>query len=126
MKIVVCKADSRSRPGAAVKRTAGGQFKESDDIRRSLSADRRRAAKTSVQGGHGDQGAVRPERQRGGSFGLVAAFSRRRRSHIARLKMLSSGCGLRTGVLLAKRRAIRIGCHPRARVAAGALTSGAT
>ena len=38
------------------KRTAGGQFKEMDDVGRSLSADRRRKAKTSVASGQGDQG----------------------------------------------------------------------
>ncbi len=38
------------------KRTAGGQFKEMDDVGRSLSADRRKAAKKSVKSGFGDQG----------------------------------------------------------------------
>jgi hypothetical protein len=43
-----------------VKRTAGGRFKEADDVTRSLSADRRRPAKTAVKSGHGDQGDRRP------------------------------------------------------------------
>jgi hypothetical protein len=38
------------------KRSASGQFKEMDDVGRSLSADRRRKAKTSVASGQGDQG----------------------------------------------------------------------
>jgi hypothetical protein len=38
------------------KRSASGQFKEMDDVGRSLSADRRRKAKTSVVSGQGDQG----------------------------------------------------------------------
>ena len=33
-----------------------GQFKEMDDVSRSLSADRRTRAKRSVKAGHGDQG----------------------------------------------------------------------
>jgi len=39
-----------------VRRDAQGQFKESDDVGRSLSADRRRRAKTSVKPGYGDRG----------------------------------------------------------------------
>ncbi|MBA2528312.1 MAG: hypothetical protein H0V18_21380 [Pyrinomonadaceae bacterium] len=39
-----------------VKRNADGTFKESDDVGRSLSADRRRKAKTKVKPGYGDQG----------------------------------------------------------------------
>ena len=39
-----------------VRRNAQGQFKESDDLGRSLSADRRRKAKTSVKPGYGDRG----------------------------------------------------------------------
>jgi hypothetical protein len=39
-----------------VKRAARGRFKESDDVSRSLSADRRRAAKKAVASGFGDQG----------------------------------------------------------------------
>ena len=38
------------------KRGAKGRFKEMDDVSRSLSADRRRRAKTTVKSGHGDQG----------------------------------------------------------------------
>ena len=38
------------------KRDAKGQFKEIDDVGRSLTADRRRTAKTTVKSGHGDQG----------------------------------------------------------------------
>ena len=39
-----------------VKRTRGGQFKESDDVRRSQRTDRARKAKTTVKPGYGDQG----------------------------------------------------------------------
>ena len=38
------------------KRGARGRFKEMDDVGRSLSADRRRKAKTTAKAGHGDQG----------------------------------------------------------------------
>ena len=38
------------------KRTAKGQFKEMDDVGRSLSADRRQKAKTIAKPGHGDKG----------------------------------------------------------------------
>jgi hypothetical protein len=38
------------------KRTPRGRFKEMDAIGRSLSTDRRRTAKKTVQSGHGDQG----------------------------------------------------------------------
>jgi hypothetical protein len=38
------------------KRTASGQFKEMDEKRRSLKADRRTKAKRTVNSGHGDQG----------------------------------------------------------------------
>jgi len=38
------------------KRDVQGRFREMDDVGRSLSADRRRRAKTSVKSGHGDQG----------------------------------------------------------------------
>ena len=38
------------------KRDAKGQFKEMDDVGQSLTADRRRTAKTTVKSGHGDQG----------------------------------------------------------------------
>ena len=39
-----------------VRRDAKGQFKESDDVGRSLSADPRRKAKTAVKSGQGDRG----------------------------------------------------------------------
>jgi hypothetical protein len=39
-----------------VKRTASGKFKESDDVGKSLSADRKRKAKRTVKSGFGDQG----------------------------------------------------------------------
>lgn len=39
-----------------VRRDGGGRFKESDDVSRSLSADRRRKSKTKVKAGYGDKG----------------------------------------------------------------------
>jgi hypothetical protein len=39
-----------------VRRNPKGQFKESDDVGRSLSADRRTKAKTKVKSGQGDRG----------------------------------------------------------------------
>ena len=39
-----------------VRRGAGGRFKESDDVGRSLSADRRTKAKKKVKSGQGDKG----------------------------------------------------------------------
>lgn len=39
-----------------VRRDAGGRFNESDDVGRSLSADRRRKAKTASKPGQGDRG----------------------------------------------------------------------
>jgi len=39
-----------------VRRGAKGQFKESDDVGRSLAADRRRKAKTKAKRGQGDKG----------------------------------------------------------------------
>jgi hypothetical protein len=39
-----------------VRRDPKGQFKESDDVSRSLSADRRKKAKTAVKPGQGDKG----------------------------------------------------------------------
>ena len=39
-----------------VRRSAGGQFKESDDVGRSLSLDVRRKAKTKAPKGQGDRG----------------------------------------------------------------------
>lgn len=39
-----------------VRRGGGGRFKESDDVGRSLSADPRKRAKTTVKSGQGDKG----------------------------------------------------------------------
>jgi hypothetical protein len=39
-----------------VRRGAGGQFDESDDVGRSLASDRRKKAKTKVKSGQGDKG----------------------------------------------------------------------
>lgn len=39
-----------------VRRDGQGQFKESDDVGRSLAQDRRRKAKTPAPPGHGDRG----------------------------------------------------------------------
>lgn len=39
-----------------VRRAGAGQFKESDQVSRSLSADRRTKAKTKVKKGQGDRG----------------------------------------------------------------------
>ena len=39
-----------------VRRDASGQFKESDDVGRSLSSDRRTRAKTTSKSGKGDRG----------------------------------------------------------------------
>jgi hypothetical protein len=39
-----------------VRRGAKGRFKESDDVGKSLSQDRRRKAKTTVKSGQGDKG----------------------------------------------------------------------
>lgn len=39
-----------------VRRDEGGKFKESDDVGKSLSADRRTKAKTEVTPGQGDRG----------------------------------------------------------------------
>jgi hypothetical protein len=39
-----------------VRRDEKGQFKESDDVGRSLSQDTKRAAKTTVKSGQGDRG----------------------------------------------------------------------
>lgn len=48
---------------AYAKRNKQGEFKEMDDVGRSLTADRRRTAKTSVTAGFGDQGD-QPKRKR--------------------------------------------------------------
>ena len=39
-----------------VRRDKGGQFKESDDVGRSLAADVKKKAKTTVKSGQGDKG----------------------------------------------------------------------
>jgi hypothetical protein len=39
-----------------VRRGAGGKFRESDDVGKSLTADRRVKAKTKVKSGQGDKG----------------------------------------------------------------------
>jgi hypothetical protein len=39
-----------------VRRSKGGQFKESDDVGRSLAADVKKKAKTTVKAGQGDKG----------------------------------------------------------------------
>lgn len=39
-----------------VKRSAKGRFKESDDVSRSASTDRRKSAKKKTKSGYGDQG----------------------------------------------------------------------
>ena len=39
-----------------VRRDAKGQFKESDDVGKSLAADRRTTAKTTAKSGQGDRG----------------------------------------------------------------------
>ncbi|HEY7115283.1 MAG TPA: hypothetical protein VH475_01785 [Tepidisphaeraceae bacterium] len=39
-----------------VRRDTQGQFKESDDVGRSLAADRRQSARTTSQPGQGDRG----------------------------------------------------------------------
>src|SRR6185436_8189365 len=46
-----------------VRRGAGGRFSESDDVGRSLAADRRKKAKTRVKSGYGDRGD-RPAKKR--------------------------------------------------------------
>jgi len=39
-----------------VRRAAAGRFKESDDVGKSLAADRRKKARTKVKSGQGDKG----------------------------------------------------------------------
>lgn len=43
-----------------VKRNTRGEFKESDDVGRSMKADRAKKAKTTVKPGYGDQGDQKP------------------------------------------------------------------
>ena len=49
-----------------VRRDGGGRFEESDDVGRSLTADRRRKAKRAVKSGQGDKG---DRKRRGASNG---------------------------------------------------------
>jgi hypothetical protein len=46
------------------RRGAKGRFTEMDDVSRSLSADRRRSAKTTAKSGYGDQGDSRQSRKK--------------------------------------------------------------
>ena len=46
-----------------VRRDASGQFKESDDVSRSLAADRRTKAKTTAKPGQGDKGDRKPSKR---------------------------------------------------------------
>ena len=46
-----------------VRRTKSGQFSTSDDVGRSLTADRRKKAKTLVKAGQGDKGDRRGPRR---------------------------------------------------------------
>jgi hypothetical protein len=45
-----------------VRRNTTGQFKEVDDVGRSLAADRRTKAKTVSKPGHGDRGDRKPDK----------------------------------------------------------------
>jgi hypothetical protein len=45
-----------------VRRDERGQFKESDDMGKSLAADRRQKAKTVVRKGEGDKGDQKPQK----------------------------------------------------------------
>ena len=47
---------STGRDKRFVRRTASGQFNESDDVGRSLAGDRRTKAATKVKSGQGDRG----------------------------------------------------------------------
>ena len=49
----------RPKASAYAKRTAGGRFKEMDDVGRSQKADKPRKAKKTVRSGYGDQGDER-------------------------------------------------------------------
>ena len=44
-----------------VRRDTSGQFKESDDVGRSLAQDRKQAAKRKVPSGQGDRGDQKPK-----------------------------------------------------------------
>ena len=54
----------RPKASAYAKRTAGGRFKEMDDVGRSQKADKPRKAKKTVRSGYGDQGDERPRTSR--------------------------------------------------------------
>ena len=54
----------RPKASAYAKRTAGGRFKEMDDVGRSQKTDKPRKAKKSVRSGYGDQGDARPRATR--------------------------------------------------------------
>ena len=45
-----------------VRRDEAGQFKESDDVGKSLAADRRTKAKTATKSGQGDRGDRKPKK----------------------------------------------------------------
>ena len=45
-----------------VRRSSAGRFKESDDVGRSLSSDRRKKAKRTVKKGEGDRGDQKKKR----------------------------------------------------------------
>jgi len=47
-----------------IRRDAKGRIKESDDMGRSLSQDRRRTAKTKAASGQGDRGDLKPAKAR--------------------------------------------------------------
>jgi hypothetical protein len=47
-----------------VRRSKTGQFKESDDVGKSLAADRRTKAKTAAKKGEGDRGDAKPKTKR--------------------------------------------------------------
>lgn len=47
-----------------VRRDSQGQFKESDDVGRSLSMDRKRKSKTVAKAGQGDKGDRRPAKKK--------------------------------------------------------------
>ena len=57
-----------------VRRGSQGQFKESDDVGRSLTADRRRKAKTVAKKGEGDRG---DQKKRGTAKNSPTAFKRK-------------------------------------------------
>jgi hypothetical protein len=60
-----------------VRRAKNGTFKESDDVGRSLSADRRRKAKTTGRSGQGDKGDRRTATARRATGARATAAGRR-------------------------------------------------